>query len=131
MRGLTVKRLTTPITMTTMPAPRTRRQPHRPMFAGLVAFLLRLARSALPTRTMEVPSMTKPDFGLKSGQLLVKCCLNRGSSVRTRKPETEVSKAFVGSVRAARLTTYHDRGDVLAAVEEEESADADDLDEHD
>jgi hypothetical protein len=95
-----VKRLTTPITMTTMPAPRTSRQPHRPMFAGLVAFLLRLARSALPTRTMEVPSITKPDLGLKSGQLLVKCCLNKGSSVRTRNPISAVSKASLGLPRS-------------------------------
>jgi hypothetical protein len=93
--GLTAKRLTTPITTTMIPAPITRRQAHMPMFFGLVASLFRLARSALPTRTMAVPSMTKPDFGLKSGQQRAKCCLNRGSSVRIRKPAVLVRRASV------------------------------------
>jgi hypothetical protein len=128
---LTVKRLTTPITMTMIPAPRTSRHAHKPMLWGLVAFLLRLAKSAFPTRTIEVPSMTKPDLGLKRGQLLVKYCLNRGSSVRTRKPVSRVSKASSMFPQAARLTTYNDGRDMLATVEEEEPADADNLDQHD
>ena len=90
---LTVQMLTAPMMITTMPAPRTSRHAHRPMFWGLVAFLLRLANTALPTSNIDVPSMTKPDLGLKRGQLLAKYCLNRGSSVRTRKPDSVVSEA--------------------------------------
>lgn len=92
-RGLTAKRLTAPITTMMIPAPITSRQAHMPIAFGLVAALFRLARMALPTRIMDVPSMTKPDFGPKRGQLRAKCCLNRGSSVRIRKPGVRVRKA--------------------------------------
>ena len=51
--------------------------------------------------------------------------------MRTRKPVSLVSKASSMFPQAARLTTYNDGRDMLATVEEEEPADADDLDQHD
>lgn len=90
----TAKMLTTPITTTMIPAPMTSRHAHMPMFLGLVAYLLRLARSALPTSIIAVPSMTKPDLGPKRGQLRLKYCLKSGSSVISRKPGFEFSSKW-------------------------------------
>ena len=66
---LTAKRLIVPMMMTTMPAAMTILQKASPRDFWLVACLLRLPRTLLPSKSIAAPSMTKPDLWLKSGQL--------------------------------------------------------------
>jgi len=127
----TAKILITPMTRTTIPEAMTIRQNGRPRDWTLVAFLLRLPRTLIPKKHIEMPSMTKPDCWLKSGQLRETYLLNRGSSVRIRKPARVIVRQKVGNAGQARPTSYDDCDDMPACIEEVEFADYESLDQHD
>lgn len=65
--------------------------------------------------------MTKPDCGLKSGQLRVKYDLKRGVSVKMRKPVQMLVKAFQQRMACWRTRTRDDSpNEVFEGIEEKE-----------
>lgn len=67
--GLTAMRFTTPRIVMTMPEEMTICQKEWPRTCSLVAALLRLPRMETPRIIMATPRVTKPELGLRRGQL--------------------------------------------------------------